>query len=158
MRVRLSVVVAMVATALALSGCSVKAVLDKQFAPDPKTVTVEATIAVPGASVEGTITEGFPETVALWPGAVVAKSKTTKTPQGASYSTVLNTPDPYDDVLAGVGEGLKQAAWKVEAIDASNEEQKVTLLTISNEDADGIVTVTSQPDKPVRIEYVITPK
>ena len=29
---------------------------------------------------------------------------------------------------------------------------------ISNADADGIVTVTQLPDKPVRIEYVITPK
>ena len=62
-------------------------------------------------------------------------------------------------MLAGVGEGLKTAGWKVEATDASTTEQKVSILMISNDsDAEGIVTVSQLPGKPVRIEYVITPK
>jgi hypothetical protein len=141
-----------------IAGCSVKSALDEKFTPEPKTVTIEATVAAVGASVEGTLTADFPDTLPLWPAATVTKSKTTKTPQGASYSAIMTTPDPYADVLAGVGEGLKQAEWKVEALDASTPEQQVTLLTVSNPDADGIVTVTQLPGKPVRIEYVITPK
>ena len=92
-----------------------KSALDEKLTPEPTTVTVEATVAAVGASVEGTLTKGFPDTLPLWPGATVTKSKTTKTPQGTSYSAILTTPDPYADVLAGVGEGLKQADWKVEA-------------------------------------------
>jgi hypothetical protein len=143
---------------LMITGCSVKSALDERLTPEPKTVTVEATVAAVGAAVEGTLTAGFPDTLPLWPGATVVKSKTTKTPQGPSYSAIMTTPDPYADVLAGVGEGLKQAEWKAEALDASTPEQQVTLLTVSRPDADGIVTVTQLPQQPVRIEYVITPK
>ena len=146
------------AAVIVLSGCSVKSAVDEQLTPEPKTVTVEATVAAVGAPIDGTLTEGFPDTLPMWPGAKVTKSKTTKTPQGTSYSAILSTPDPYADVLAGVGEGLKQAGWDVEATDATTPEQSVSILTISNDNAEGIVTVSQMPKKPTRIEFVITPK
>jgi len=149
---------AAVAASLLVSGCSVKSAIDEKLAPAPKTVTVEATVAAVGAAVDGTLTAGFPDTLPLWPGATVSKSKTTTTSQGSAYSAIMTTADPYADVLAGVGEGLKQAEWKVEALDASTSDQKVTLLTVSSPEADGIVTVTQMASQPVRIEYVITPK
>ncbi len=159
MRVRyMTAALVVVFAPLLITGCSVKSALDERLTPEPTTVTVEATVATVGASVEGTLTADFPETLPLWPGATVTKSQTTKTPQGPSYSAIMTTTDPYADVLAGVGEGFKRAEWKVEALDASTPEQQVTLLTLSNPDADGIVTVTQLPGKPVRIEYVITPK
>jgi len=159
MRVRyVLVAAATVLASLVLSGCSVKSAIDERLTPEPKTVTVEATVAAVGAAVEGTLAAGFPDTLPLWPGSAVATSKTTTTSQGESYSTILTTPDPYPDVLAGIGEGLKQAAWKVEALDASTPEQKMALLTVSSPDADGLVSVTQFSDTQVRIEYVITPK
>ncbi len=159
MRVRYMTIAAVaVAALLVLPGCSVKSSLDAKLAPKPTTVTVEATVAAIGAPIDGTLTKGFPDTLPMWPQAKVTKSKTTKTPQGKSYSAVMTTPDPYADVLAGVGEGLEKADWKVEATEASTAAQKMSILLISNADADGIVTVSQLPKKPVRIEYVITPK
>jgi hypothetical protein len=101
---------------------------------------------------------GFPDTLPMWPGAKVTKTKTTKTPQGKSYSATLTTVDPYADVLAGVGEGLKQGDWTVEAADVSSPGQKVTLLTISSKTGEGMITVSQMTKKPVIIEYVVTPK
>jgi hypothetical protein len=159
MRVRYTTMAAVaVVASLALSGCSVKSSIDAQLAPKPTTVTVEATIATVGAPIDGTLAEGFPSTVPMWPAGKVVKSKTTKTPQGKSYSVVLTTSDPFADVVAGVGEGLKQSKWKVAATDATTPDQKVSILLISNTEADGIVTISQLPKKPVRIEYVITPK
>jgi hypothetical protein len=154
----MKVVATVAVAAFALSGCAVKSTLDKKFTPPPTKVTVEATVAVAGASVEGTLTGGFPDTLPVWPGATVTKSKTTKTPQGKSYSAIMTTPDPYADVLAGVGEGLKRAEWKPAVTDASGPDQKVSIIMISNLEADGIVTVSQLPKRPVRIEYVVTPK
>ena len=158
MRVRHMTVALAAVVALVLSGCSVKSSIDERLAPPPTTVTIEATVAAVGAPIDGTLTKGFPDTLPMWPGAKVTKSKATKTPQGTSYSAALTTPDPFDDVLAGVGTGLEEGDWKVEATDASTSEATVTILMISNDDADGIVTISQTPDKPVRIEYVITPK
>ena len=159
MRVR-SVMVGAIALGLALStsGCAMKDSLDARFTPAPTKVTIEATVAAADASVDGEITKGFPDTVPMWPGARVSASKTTKTPQGKSYSAVLTTRDPYTDVLAGVGEGLRQCDWKVEVTDASSSESTVSILMISDGEAEGIVTISQAPDKPVRIEYIITPK
>jgi len=159
MRVRYMTVAAVaVVASLALSGCSVKSTLDAKLTPKPTTVTVEATVAAVSAPIDGTLAQGFPDTVPMWPGARVAKSKTTKTPQGTSYSAIMTTADPYADVFAGVGAGLKQAGWKVEASDAGTPELPASILMISNGDAEGIVTITQSPKKPVSIQYVITPK
>lgn len=156
--VTVAVAIATVAISAPLSGCSVKNSIDQRLAPEPTTVTVEATVAAVDASIDGTLTKGFPAELPMWPGAKVAKSKATKTPQGTSYSAAMTTWDPFDDVLAGVGEGLEQSEWTVEATDASTAEATVTILMISSSDADGIVTISQTPKKPVRIEYVVTPK
>jgi len=159
MRVRyMTMVVVAVVASLAVSGCSLKRTLDETLAPEPTTVTVEATVAAVGAPIDGTLTKGFPDTVPLWPAAKVTSSRTTKTPQGNSYSAILTTTDPLAAVVAGVGEGFKQNDWTVEVTDASTEEQTASILMISSPDAEGIVTITQSPKKPVGIQYVVTPK
>jgi hypothetical protein len=147
-----------VAASLALSGCSMKSTLDAKLAPKPTTVTVEATVAAVSAPLEGSVTDGFPDSVPLWPGAKVTKSKKTKTPQGTSYSVSMTTVDPFDNVVAGVGEGLKQAGWTVEVTDASTPEQKASILMVTSPDADGIVTIAQATETSVGIQYVVTPK
>jgi hypothetical protein len=94
----------------------------------------------------------------MWPGATLTKTKTTKTPQGKSYTADFSTPDPYADVLAGVGEGLKRAGFKVTATDASTGPVKVALLVIADKKFQGVVTLSKMPNEPVTIEYTITPK
>ena len=159
MRVRYLMVVPALAVVLLGSGCSaVKQKLDAKFTPPPTIVTQEATVAAPSAQVSGTVSAGFPETLPLWPGASLVKKSTTKTPQGKSYTAEFTTADPYGDVLAGVGAGLKTAKFKLSAVDASTEMVKVNVLMISNSKIEGIVTVSQAPKKLVHIEYVITPK
>jgi len=159
MRARNLMIVPALAVVLLGSGCSaVKQKLDEKFTPAPTIVTQEATVAAPSAQVSGTVSAGFPETLPLWPGANLAKMKTTKTPQGKSYTANFATADPYDDVLKGVVEGLKTAGYKVAAADGSTEMVRVNLLMISDKKIEGIVTVSQVPKKLVHIEYVITPK
>jgi hypothetical protein len=159
MRVRYLMIVPALAVTILGSGCStVKQTLDEKFTPPPTIVTQEATVAAPSAQVSGTVSAGFPETLPLWPGANLAKMKTTKTPQGKSYTANFTKADPYDAVLAGVGEGLKTAGFKVAAADGSTEMVRVNILIISNKQIEGIVTVSQAPKKLVHVEYVITPK
>ena len=159
MRARYLILVPALALMVLGSGCtSVKQQLDAKFTPKPTIVTQEATVAAVGAPIVGTLVTGFPDSLPLWPGGSVTKTKTTKTPQGKSYSATLTTPDPYKDVVAGVGAGLKKAGFKVTAVDGSSGVLKATLLMISDSTLEGIVTVSQLPDKPVHVEYVITPK
>ena len=159
MRARYLMIAPVLAAMLLGSGCSsVKAKLDAKFTPPPTVVTVEATVAAVGASVDGKVAKGFPSTLPMWPGAKLTASKTTKTPQGKSYSAMFKTSDPYADVLAGVGVGLKKAGFKVSATHASTDKMKVDILIVSNAKLEGIVTVSQLPKKAVHIEYVITPK
>lgn len=160
MRVRIMRVAAVaLAASIALSGCAVKSKLDATLAPKPATVTVEATVAVVGASIEGTLATGFPDSLPMWPGAKVTRSKMTRTRRGtSSYSASLIAMDPFLDVVAGQGEGFKRAGWKVEATDASSASQKVSILMVSKPGMEGIVTVSQTATRPVDIEYVVTPK
>jgi hypothetical protein len=159
MRARYLMIVPALAVALLGSGCgTVKQKLDEKFTPAPTIITQEATVAAPSAQVSGTVSAGFPDTLPLWPGSSLAKKKTTKTPQGNSYTAEFTTADPYKDVLAGVGEGLKTAHYKVSATDGSTGLVKVSILMISNSKVEGIVTISQIPKKAVHIEYVITPK
>ena len=146
--------------ALALSGCSqVKTTLDSKLAPKPlPPVTIPATVAVPGALVKGKVQSSFPASTPVWPAARVKTSKTTKTPQGNSYTLILKTGDPYADVLVGIGAGLKTAGWKASVTDASSENASASILMISNARNEGIITITENSDATTRIEYDITPK
>jgi hypothetical protein len=159
MRARYLMIVPLLAAALLGAGCTtVKAKLDAKFTPPPKVVTVEATVAAAGAPVTGTLAKGFPSTLPLWPGAKLKTSKTTKTPQGNSYSAMFSTHDPYADVLAGIGLGLKNAGFKVSANNASTDNMKVDILAVSNARVEGIITISQLTAKPVYLEYVVTPK
>ena len=152
-------IVPVLAAVLLGSGCSsVKAQLDAKFTPKPTIVTQEATVAAVGAPIDGSVAHGFPGDLPMWPGATLFKQKTTKTPQGKSYTETFTTGDPFVDVLAGVGVGLKRAGFKVAATDGSTGVVKAGILMVSNADLEGIVTVSQVPRRPVQIEYVITPK
>ena len=100
MRARnLMIITVLAALLLSGSGCTkVKTKLDAKFTPPPKVVTVEATVAAGGAPVTGKLVKGFPSTLPLWPGASLTSSKTTKTPQGKSYSATFKTGDPYAEL------------------------------------------------------------
>ena len=163
MRVRyLSAALVLVAaiTMVGISGCSqVKTKLDTTLAPKPlPPVTIEATVAAAGASVEGTISSTFPDTMPVWPGARVKKSQTLKTPQGNSYALVLKTTDPFADVLAGMSAGLKKSSWKTTVTDASSAEASASLFMIANTRYEGIITVSEDASATTRIEYTLTPK
>ena len=159
MRIRYLMIVPVLAVAVLGSGCSsVKASLDAKFTPKPTVVTQEATVAAVGVPVDGTLSVGFPDSLPLWPGSVLTKTKVTKTPQGKSYTANFKTDDPYKDVLAGVNEGLKTAGFKVAATDGSTSAVKVNILIISNSSLQGIVTLSQMPNAATHIEYVITPK
>jgi hypothetical protein len=150
---------AALATVLVGSGCSsVKSQLDATLTPKPTVITQEATVAAVGAIIHGAPVRGFPESLPMWPGAKVSVSKTTKTPQSKSYSATMSTKDPYADVLAGVGAGLKKAGFKVTATDGSTDTVKVTLLMISDSTLEGIVTLSQAAKKPVIIRYDVSPK
>jgi len=145
--------------ALGVPGCaSVKNTLDAKFTPPPTVVTQEATVAAVGASVVGTLTGDFTKTLPLWPGSKVVRTRSTKTAQGTAFSATFSTIDPFTDVVAGLGEGLKKAGWKVEVADVSSPDASASILTISNSANEGLVTVSEIASKPVTIEYTIAPK
>ena len=120
----------LVALGAAMTGCSQ---VQQAMAPKPKInkVTIEAKVAAPGAAVGGKLTGGAPETLPLWPGATVVRSKATKTPQGTTWTATLSTPDPYRDVLNGVGVGFQRAKWEVAAQDMTSGNTSSTVLTVS---------------------------
>jgi hypothetical protein len=159
MRARNLMLVPALALALLGSGCSaMKSTIDAAFAPAPKVVTQEATVAVASAVVSGTPVAGFPDTLPLWPGSALAKSTVTKTPQGKSYSASFTTSDPYGDVIAGMGVGLKNAGFTAAATDGSSGQLKASILMVSNDQLEGIITISKSPKKPVTMDYVVTPK
>jgi len=148
----------LVALGATLTGCSG---IQQAITPKPKVnkVTIEATVAVPAASVDGKLVAGAPKTLPLWPGAKVLRSKATKMPGGTTWTATLSTGDPYIDVVNGVGVGFQQAQWQVAAQDMTSGDASGTLLTVSDGQVDGLVTVSNLPKKKiVQIEYTITPQ
>jgi hypothetical protein len=148
----------LLAFATVATGC---AQVQQAITPKPKInhVTVEATVAAPAAAVNGKLAGGAPKTLPLWPGSTVVRSKATKLKSGTTWTATLSTPDPYTDVLNGVGVGFQRAQWQVAAQDMTSGDTSSTVLTVSNDSSDGIVTVSNLPKKKqVRIEYTITPR
>jgi hypothetical protein len=128
------------------TGCSR---IEEAAKPKPKVVTREATVAAPAAAVEGTLPEGMPEVIPLWPGAAVA--------EGGSVSdgTVVvsfETADPYDDVLAGTSVGFERAGWSVAE---GAEEASTTVLDVAGEGYEGFVTVSGS-EGATKLDYLLS--
>ncbi len=148
-RRRVAVIVLAVAMSGVLSGCTR---LEAMFMPEPKVVTIEATVAAPGASVVGDLASWMPEGTPLWPGSRVEDSQATKT----AYNLTLVTPDPYADVLAGTAKGFEDAGWDAVQAEEGQEGARTAVLTVSNSTHEGLVTLAENADGTVTITYVLT--
>ena len=160
MRGRAALIVSLLlAVAVLASGCS----LINPVARINR-VTIEATVAAPSATVKGQLAPGIPANLPLWPGATVEASKAPKASKtkGAAtpaWTATLATSDPYIDVVNGVGVGFQKANWQVQALDMSSNESSSTLMQVSNDSGNGVVTVSKPAGKTtVQIDYTITPK
>ncbi|MDZ4168591.1 MAG: hypothetical protein U1E26_02890 [Coriobacteriia bacterium] len=140
--------VAVAALALVSSGC---AQLEAAFTPEPNIVTVEATVAAPGAVVNGDLATWMPDGTPLWPGSDVVESQATK----EAYSLTLSTSDAYADVLPGVAKGFEDAGWSVLSDEEGDEGSRTAVLTVSNDTHEGIVTLTENADGTVTTTYVL---
>lgn len=138
-----------IAVAAGLSGC---ARLEAVFTPKPKVVTIEATVAAPGAAVNGDLASWMPEGTPLWPGATVADSQATRT----AYNLTLVTNDPYVDVLAGTAKGFEDAGWEVVQTEEGETGARTAVLTVSNSTHEGLVTLAEESGGTVTITYVLT--
>jgi hypothetical protein len=146
------VAVALVA-AFALSGCEA---LRSSVPQKTQVVYQKATVAAVNAPVEGAL-EGVPSDLPMWPKSKVVAVKTTKTPQGKTWTATLMTTDKYDDVLKGMVAGLQNSGWTVEQADASSGDTKSSLLTLSTPSAQGVLTLSQVDTATTSLEFVISP-
>jgi hypothetical protein len=148
--------VALVAVlAMGVTGCDQ---IKKAITPPPKVtrVAVAAKVAAPNAKIVGTLKQKLPDNLPLWPGSGVMKERLTKGSNGDSWSATFTSADPYTDVVNGTAKGFQDASWQVMQQDVSSVDASITVLTVSSQAAEGVVTVTAQPDKSTQIGYVIT--
>jgi len=122
---------------------------------DPKVVTIEATVAAPAAAVEGSLPEGTPAWLPLWPTATVVEGFAAD----GTFDLLLNTSDEYDAVLAGVAQGFEDEGWQVaqEDLGGAGAGSRTTVLTVSGDRGEGVVTVTEDGSGTVAISYVMSP-
>ncbi len=156
MRVRIIAVTVLLAVALpGLAGCDK---VDAYLNPKPKVVTQEATVAVAGANVSGTVEAEMPQGLPLWPDAVATASTTSHVPGGTTWATSFTTTDAYDDVFKGMGAGFQRAGWTVETEDIGTPEAKAAVFTVSKDNIEGAITITDVAPGQVTIDYVMGPK
>ena len=151
MRGRTLVAAALIGTlSLAATGC---AQLTEKFKPAPKIVTREATVAVAAAAVEGAFQYPPPDGLPLWPTAKVVKPE--KRAKGSkAWDEILLAADTYDVVMAGMVTGLEKGGWTVETIDASTPEARTSILNVSGNGREGVITIAETPQG-TTIGYVI---
>jgi hypothetical protein len=150
MAARIAMVMLMAALALPTTGC---ARFRSALTPEPEVVTIEATVAVAGAAVEGELPEGTPADLPLWPGSTVVEGESGP----ASYTLTLSATDTFDDVLAGLAKGFSDAGWEVAQEDLGEGAERTAVLTVEGSSGQGIVTLTAEDDGSVMIVYVISP-
>lgn len=92
-------------------------------------------LASASAEVSGELDASHPKELPLWEGATVVSSALTGE---TVYELELNTTDPYDDVVYGVGKGLEGEGFTVEALDESPE---VTILMSIKGDLGALYTI-----------------
>jgi hypothetical protein len=152
---RILAVTGVLLIASVLSGCSQ---IENAIKPPPtiKHVKISAKVGTPDAALHGAVKPGAPANTPLWEGAGVIKTKTSKSDLGNSWIVTLDTGDPYDVVVAGMATGFQNAGWQVASQDESTAESSATVLTVSSSDGQGVVTISTQPDKSTHIDYVMT--
>jgi len=151
MRVRLMVAAALIGVlSLSATGCDQ---LTKKFTPPPKIVTREATVAVAAAPIVGAFASQVPQGLPLWPTAKVVGVE--NRPKGTkSFDETLLAADTYDVVLAGMVTGLEKGGWKVETNDVGTPEARASILNVSGNSREGVITIAETP-KGTTIGYVI---
>ena len=150
-------VVAIATLAVSVVGC---APIAESLRPSPKVIAVDAPVARVDVELSGEqLAPGRPPSLPLWPGSTVVASAETPTPQGKSWTATLVTTDDFDDVVAGLAAGLKDAGWTAEVSDASVSAQQMTLLSAAGSSADALFTVDRSAEASVTsIDVVVTPK
>ena len=97
-------------------------------------------LATPSAAVSGELDPGHPDNLPIWEGStVVASALTGET----VYELELTTTDPYDDVVYGIGKGLEDEGFTVEALDESPE---VTIFMAVKGDLAALYTMAPSED------------
>lgn len=146
---RIAAVTMLSVVVLAATGCSqVSSVLT----PGPKIVTIEATVATPGAAVKGELPAGAPAGLPLWPGATVVDGSSS----GTSYELVISATEAFDDVVAGLAKGFSDAGWEVARDTLGGSGERTAVLTVSRSTHQGLVTITEDTPETVTITYVIS--
>jgi hypothetical protein len=154
MRARLVVAAALIgALSFAVTGC---AQLTAKFTPPAKIVTREATVAVAAAAVQGTFQSPPPEGLPLWPTATVAPPEEASSLKSKAWDATLLAADSFDVVLAGMVTGLQKGGWTVEAVDASTPDSQTSILNVSGNGSEGVITISETPEG-TRIDYTIAP-
>lgn len=131
-----------VASVAVLAGCS----SDNPSATAPKD---EPKLASKSAAVEGTLDPGHPDELPLWAGATVVSSTL---PGEGVYDLELSTTDAMEEVVYGVGEGLKAEGYTVEELEGSDvvtaflatKGELAVIYTITPSDAGVTISVAAQ--------------
>lgn len=138
-------------TVLGLTGCSAA---EKALAPlGMQTASAEMTAAAVGAPLDGELASGgASRDIPVWPGARVVSSEVS---DGASIIS-LEATDAFDAVLVGVEKGFQDEKWQVAEDSSGDEGSRVSVLTVSRSDLEGVVTLTER-DGVTSIDYLVAP-
>lgn len=148
MRFRSPVIAALtLVLALGVSGCD--AVSDA-LQPKTEVVTSEGLVAAPGAKVSGELPAGLPQDLPLWPAATVVSGEVD---EDGTIDLALDATASFDDVVAGIGVGFEKAGWKVVE---SLTDNTTTVLEVSNDAYDGVITITNGEDVGTSVEYLLS--
>ncbi|MBK5211014.1 MAG: hypothetical protein JJE36_01615 [Coriobacteriia bacterium] len=91
-----------------LSGCSAK--------KSTANAADASQVAEVGATVNGEMKAGYPESLPLWSGATVVSSKHTDKGQFNVYELNMTTTASYSKVVYGYGKGLQNAGWDARSL------------------------------------------
>ena len=141
--------------ALSSAGCDL---IKNVLSPSPivNHITGEAKVGKPGATIQGGLKPGAPDTLPIWEGASVLRTKVFKSSAGDTWSATLTTKDPYQEVVAGMATGFQKQGWDVASQDLSSGNTSTTVLTVSTTQAAGLCTIATDKDKTIHIDYALT--
>ena len=117
--------------AAGLSGCSSKKTT-ANAAPGPQLAEV-------GATVDGEMKAGFPESLPLWKGATVVSSKHTEKGQFDVYELDMTTTTSYSKVVYGYGKGLQNAGWDARSLGGDGTS---TALSATKDSLEAAITIS----------------
>jgi hypothetical protein len=143
------ILAAFMLASLSVTGCGR---LERALTPPPTVVTLEATVAAPGATVQGDLPGGVPVDLPLWPSARVMEADAS----GEAVSMTLLAQEPFSDVLAGVAKGLSDSGWDVAREEAGEDGSRTAILTVAGDTHEGLVTIIENDDATVTMVYVLS--